>query len=187
MQRMMMETYQMADIINITCPTVLNPSENFVNGDYRYRMQISKYYQLADVTIRPLYPHHMKQQNNLGQSAIICNLASLAVNVLDPLAVEYPEFTINLGLKDFTDGKSAHESGEAVDVQWDSIKIGNLSKYLEIATWLSLNVPFDVIILGHGTTCWIHVSMSRSQKNRGIMYTFKDGLYTTGLSLLGRT
>jgi len=169
-----------------TCPVVKDSTTAFTDGDSRYRMQLSKYYQLADLTIRPPYPHAIADQNGLSQADIICNLAALSLQIIDPISAQFPGSQINSGFRALTDGKSQHESGEAVDLQWPSITAGSLSKYLEIANWIKDNLPFDQLILEHGTTCWIHVSMSRTKTNRKVTLTQINGTYYPGLSMFGR-
>jgi hypothetical protein len=171
----------------LECPIVEDETKPFTNGDTRYRMQISKNYQLADFTVRALYPHHIAPQGGLTQAAEICNLSNLARNVVDPLAAKYPGLRINCGFRKTQNGTSQHEKGEAVDLQWPSITNGNLSKYMEIAGWVKSNLPFDQLILEHGNTIWLHVSLKKSGTNRKQVLTMYGGSFTPGLSLFGRT
>ena len=170
----------------MSCPMVEDPAKEFTPSDPRYRMKLSKFYQLADMTIRPVYPHPIVSQLGLDQATIICNLAQLCAQVLDPIASKYPGFTINSGFRKKQNGTSQHEKGEAVDIQWSSIKAGSLSKYIDIASWIKANVPFDQMILEHGVTIWLHLSFSRTN-NRYQVLTMKDGVFTGGLNLYGRT
>jgi hypothetical protein len=150
-------------------------------------MQLSKYFQLADLTIRPVYPHHIADQHGLKQAEIICNLAHLSQNTLDLIYKKYPGMRINSAFRKAQNGKSQHEFGEAADMQWSNINVGSLSKYLEIAEWIKENVPFDQLILEHGNTIWLHVSLKRNGTNRKQVLTMKNGAYTPGLNMFGRS
>jgi hypothetical protein len=169
----------------ITCPTVERSLEPFTDGDTRYRMQLSRYFQLADLSIRTLYPHHITSQRGLDQAHIICNLANIAQLVLDPLlARQFPGGTINAAFRKVTLGHSQHETGEAVDIQWSSY---TPSKYLEVANWIIANIPFDSLILEHGEvgsdSLWLHISLSRLGTNRRLLLTQKNGTFSSGLSV----
>jgi hypothetical protein len=169
------------------CPVLENEQEPFKNGDDRYRTRLTSRFQLADCSIRALYPHHIQAQGGLTQAQIVCNLYFLLSNSVDKIADQFPGMRINCGFRKTQNGTSQHEKGEAVDIQWPSIKSGSLAKYMEICEWIKANVPFDQLILEHGNTCWIHISLKRSGGNRGQVLTMKDGVYTPGLSLFGRT
>lgn len=171
----------------LECPIVQDNLTPFADSDTRYRMQISKYFQLADVSIRALYPHNVQAQNGLTQDQVICNLSFLARNSIDPITQQFPGARINCGFRKTKDGHSSHEKGEAVDLQWPNIQVGSLSKYMDIANWIVANVPFDQLILEHGNTIWLHVSLSKTGTNRKQVLTMKDGSYTAGLNLFGRT
>lgn len=172
--------------VPLGCPIVDDDLKPFENGDFRYRMQLSRYYQLADLSIRAIYPHHIATQGGLSQSDIVCNLAFLAQNSIDPIAAQYPGLQINCGFRKTQNGTSQHEKGEAVDLQWPSIKAGSLSRYKEIVDWIVANVPFDQLIMEHGNTIWLHLSLKRSGTNRKQVLTMSGGQYSAGASLLGR-
>jgi hypothetical protein len=171
----------------IECPVLERELEPLTNGDSRYRTQLSKFYQLADLSSRCIYPHHVCSQGGLTQAQVVCNLAHVAQNILDPLTEKFPGVRVNCGFRRAEAGKSQHEKGEAIDVQWPSIKSGNLSKYKEIAEWIKTNLPFDQMILEHGNTIWLHLSLKRTGSNRSQVLTMKDGSYTPGLNMFGRT
>jgi hypothetical protein len=177
----------MQPVVSDGCPE-LGDGSDLTNADSRYRTHLSKYFQLADVTIRAEYKHHLVAQNNKTVRELGCNLKNICQNVLDPLMEKYPGFKINGGFRTRQNGRSQHEFGEAVDLQWTSIRMGNLSKYLEIANWIKDNLPFDQLILEHGNTCWIHVSLKRTGygTNRKQVLTMYQNRYEAGLSLKGR-
>ncbi len=172
---------------SITCPLLSEKDNAMVNGDSRYRMQLSRYFQLADLSVRCIYPHHVNAQAGLKAEELICNLAHLSQNVLDKLMAQYPGLRVNCGFRAYTTGKSQHEVGEAADLQWPSIKLGSLSKYLEIAHYIKDSLPFDQLILEHGSTIWLHVSLKRTGNNRKQVLTMFNGRYEPGLSLKGRS
>jgi hypothetical protein len=171
--------------VNLNCPVVEDELKPFGDGDSRYRMQLSRYYQLADMSCRALYPHHIAAQHGLTQAEIICNLAFLTQNSLDAINAQYPGLRINCGFRKI-EKNSQHEYGEAVDIQWPSIKAGSLAKYMDIANWIVANVPFDQLIMEHGNTIWFHLSLKRTGTNRKQVLTMKDTIYTAGLDLKGR-
>jgi hypothetical protein len=117
---------------------------------------------------------------------IICNLKSLAVNIVEPLLEAYPGFMvpaegkslkrINSAFRNYNSAKdvSQHPLGQAIDVQWfpgGSWKGPNYSteKYMEIANWILKNLPVDQLIYEHTNTygnVWLHISHSRGGVQR---------------------
>ena len=146
-----------------------------------YDSKLSPSFRLRDVSIGCTFPHKIKAQRDLSAEDIICNLQNLAVNILEPLKVQYPNMIINSGFRGTPSipGKvSQHEKGEAVDVQF---KNTTPLQYLEIAKWVKTNLPFDQLIFEHGNSIWLHISCKRSNTQRKQILTMYKGKYKNEL------
>jgi len=180
-----------AATIPVTCPT---QEQIFLkNGKVNYELQLSPNIKLKDVTTKTVWPHNLKDMDSgngrynrlVKIPELVCNLKSLAVNIIEPLLAEYPGFMNPVEGKSYRGinsafrasstrgGKSQHMVGEAIDVQW--LKgAGNGSnysteKYMEIANWILKNLPVDQLIYEHTNTygnVWLHISHSRGGVQR---------------------
>ncbi len=93
-----------------------------------------------------------------GPSAVVNNLAALALNILEPVKAKYPNMLItNTYRHGATIGGGAHGTGQAADLQFRGIPA---HKYYEIAVWIEKNIPYDQLLLEYlpGKTVWIHIS-----------------------------
>lgn len=149
-----------------------------VEVDYNY--QLSSNFQLRDLTIDCVFPHSVQGQAGYTVSGIICNLKALCLNVLEPLLVQYPGFRINSGFRKLTSGRSQHEKGMAVDIQWPSIPVAD---YLPRAQWVRDNISYDQLIMEHGNSIWLHISYNREAAQRRSVLTMVNQTYTPGLIL----
>jgi hypothetical protein len=141
--------------------------------------QLSFNFKLSDVSTRAVFPHKLTAQNGLTEDEILKNLQALALNVLEPIKKEYPNMQINSGFRTRQNGKSQHEFGQAVDIQFP----GMLPKeYLEVSKWVLNNVLFDQIIFEHGNSIWLHISF-RKGNNRKNLLTMLNNKYTKGITL----
>ncbi len=146
-----------------------------------YNEQLSPNYVIGDFSIYQHFPHKIRPQNGLTLTDILCNLQSLAVNIVEPLRAKYPGFRINSGFRSADSGQ--HGRGQAVDVQWP----GKPPKdYNEIAVWCIANLPFDQFIFEHGLSIWIHMSYNRLGGRTGpnsilTYYPKKSPNYVSGL------
>jgi len=91
-----------------------------------------------------------------GPSAVVNNLAALALNVWEPVKAKYPNATITNSFR-HNDPKSQHGTGQAMDLQFRGV---GAHSYFEIASWISKNIPYDQLLLEYlpNKTVWIHVS-----------------------------
>jgi uncharacterized protein YcbK (DUF882 family) len=165
----------------VSCPT--KDQIYLKNGKINYELQLSPNIKLKDLTTKSLWPHNLKQMHSgnanyakqkgiVKVEELVCNLKSLAVNIVEPLLAQYPGFMpINSAFRSTSTvgGKSQHMVGEAIDVQWlrgSDGKGSNYSteKYMEIANWLLKNLPVDQVIYEHTNTygrVWLHISHRR--------------------------
>jgi hypothetical protein len=105
------------------------------------------------------YP--LKAQGGLTVKDIVKNLRALAVNVLEPMLVHFPDMLINSGFR--TPAKSSqHTKGEAADVYVPSLQSNKTAIY-QGALWVRDNVNYDQFIFETaGNNIWYHVSYNRS-------------------------
>ena len=91
-----------------------------------------------------------------GPSAVVNNLAALALNVWEPIKAKYPNATITNSFR-HNDPKSQHGTGQAMDLQFRGV---GAHSYFDIAVWISKNIPYDQLLLEYlpNKTVWIHVS-----------------------------
>lgn len=91
-----------------------------------------------------------------GPSAVVNNLAALALNVWEPVKAKYPNATITNSFR-HNDPKSQHGTGQAMDLQFRGV---GAHDYFDIAVWISKNIPYDQLLLEYlpNKTVWIHVS-----------------------------
>jgi hypothetical protein len=91
-----------------------------------------------------------------GPSAVVNNLAALALNVWEPVKAKYPNATITNSFR-HNDPKSQHGTGQAMDLQFRGV---GAHSYFDIAVWISKNIPYDQLLLEYlpNKTVWIHVS-----------------------------
>ena len=201
--------------IPVVCPT--NDQIFLRNGTINYELQLSPNIKLKhltslsggntlkDITGSLNGRYNVKERGALRGKIkipeIVCNLKSLAVNIIEPLLVAYPGFMVPVEGKGFkpinsafrnystAGGRSQHPLGEAIDVQWfagGDWKGPNYSteKYMEIANWCLQNLPVDQLIYEHTATygrIWLHISHYRQGSQRkDNAWTMYGGTYRTG-------
>lgn len=169
----------------VTPPEAYSECSAVTTPDYSY--SLSSRFTLGMLSKRALYSHELQAQAGLGIGEIVCNLQQLAVNILEPLAAQYPGFRINSGFRrsknpSSTSGKiSQHEKGQAIDIQWPGI---TPQEYKTRAQWCRDNLPYDQLIFEHGNSVWIHLSFNRSvSKQRKQVLTMYREQYTPGITL----
>lgn len=91
-----------------------------------------------------------------GPSAVVNNLAALALNIYEPIKAKYSNVTITNSFR-HNDFKSQHGTGQAMDLQFRGV---GAHDYFDIAVWISKNIPYDQLLLEYlpGKTVWIHIS-----------------------------
>lgn len=193
----------------VTCPT--KEQIYLKDGKINYELQLSPNIKLKDVTTKTLWPHNLKEMKSgnanyakqkgiVKVEEIVCNLKSLAINIIEPLLAKYPGFMNPVEGKSYrginsafratssAGGKSQHMVGEAIDVQWlkGAGDASNYSteKYMEIANWCIKNLPVDQVIYEHTNTygrVWLHISHRRDGvTNRFNPLTMYNDSYTSG-------
>lgn len=103
-------------------------------------------------------------QAGLKENDIVCNLKSLAVNVLDKVKDKYPDVRISSGFRILKPGNSVseHNIGAAADLIFDK---RNFPEYRNIAQWMVSNVPYRQLLLEYRfngselAAVWIHISL----------------------------
>lgn len=115
------------------------------------------------------YPRTIQQladHNSTVSSAqnVVNNLAALALNVLEPIKVKYPNVLVT---NSFRHGKvvngqkvpdpGQHGTGQAMDLQFRGV---GAHDYFDIAVWISKNIAYDQLLLEYlpNKTVWVHVS-----------------------------
>lgn len=165
----------------VSCPT---KEQIFLKGGkINYELQLSPNIKLKDVTTNVVFPHQLQvmysgndryvkkaKGGRVEIEEIVCNLKSLAVNIIEPLLKEYPGFLkINSAFRATSTrgGTSQHMVGEAIDIQWKTAT--TTETYMERANWILQNIPVDQIIYEHTGTyggVWLHISHRRSGVQR---------------------
>lgn len=148
------------------------PPEGAVDYDFK----LSDNFKLRECTIDCIFPHTVKSSPAGEPEDIITNLSALAKNVLEPLRAKYPGFRINSGFRSYTKGRSQHEKGQAVDIQWPG---ASYDTYWERAKWVKDNLPFDQFIYEFGNSVWFHLSWNGPP--RGSVLTMSRNKYSPGL------
>jgi uncharacterized protein YcbK (DUF882 family) len=159
------------------------PSEEILCGDtLDYELQLSPNYKVRSLSIDAVFPHKIKNQVGLTTEEIVCNLKTLAVNILEPLRANYPNIRINSAFRGTPslpgNRVSQHEKGEAVDIQIPGF---TPQQYLVVAKWVVENTAFDQIIYEHGNSIWLHISTKRNASNRKVALTMYRGNYESGI------
>lgn len=161
-------------------PTEFTPDCEIIT-DLNYNYLLSPNFQLRDLSIGALFPHAVQGQAGFTLSQIVCNLKALCLNVIEPLLSQYPAgLRINSGFRKMTSGRSQHEKGMAVDIQWVGIPVAD---YLPRAQWVRDNIAFDQLIMEHGNSIWLHISYDRTVAQRRNVLTMVNQTYQPGLRL----
>lgn len=162
-----------------TAPISVVTCENIQSVDYNLRL--SPNFTLGQLSTSALWPHPIRGQHGLTDLEIVCNLRNLCINVLEPIWAKYPNFNINSGFRTFTGSRSQHERGQAVDIQWRSIRG---AEYLKRAQWIRDNISFDQLLFEHGNSIWIHLSFDTTKRQqRYQVSTMVNNRFEPGLRL----
>lgn len=188
------ETGETLKVVNQPIKCLNNEVLYGSDGKINYELQLSPNVKLRTVTLDCIWPHKLKnmvtanaayksQKGIVKIDEIVCNLKSLAVNIIEPLLKQYPGFfKINSAFRATSSagGASQHMVGEAIDIQWKDI---STEKYMEISNWVLKNLPVDQIIYEHTSTyggIWLHISHKKNGKQRYLAMTMKGGSYIAG-------
>lgn len=147
-----------------------------------YTFQLSPHFRLDQLSIKTQFPHAIKAQNGLSLSEVVCNLKALAEHVLEPIWAAHPNFRVNSGFRTKQNGKSQHEKGQAVDLQWPGMSYDQL---WTIVQWVKDNINYDQLLWEHGNSPWIHVSFNtkgnRSKSTSTAVMTMYKNKFSPGL------
>jgi hypothetical protein len=150
----------------------------FIVDPIDYDQNLSPNYTIRNLSIGAVFKHAVRPQRGLSTQDILCNMQALAVNIIEPLRVQFPGFNINSGFRQ-GNTTSQHQIGQALDVQWPGLPS---SAYNEIAVWIITNLPFDQFIFEHGKNIWLHISYNRFLNNqRNQILTMYQGNFAAGL------
>ena len=119
-----------------------------------------------------------------GPSAVVNNLAALALNVYEPIKAKYSSAFITNSFR-HNDFKSQHGTGQAMDLQFRGV---GAHDYYDIAVWISKNIPYDQLLLEYlpSKTVWIHISYAASGlPNGGTSVRQSRGIASTLATLNG--
>ncbi|MDA3807815.1 MAG: D-Ala-D-Ala carboxypeptidase family metallohydrolase [Thiomicrorhabdus sp.] len=147
-----------------------------------YSQRISYNHTLADVTTETLFPHEIEAQCDLSEEDIIENITTVALYILEPIERIFGKPRINSGFRQKTKGKSQHEFGMALDLDWTKFTHTQL---LAVAVWIKENLMFDQLIFEHGKySNWIHISFDATkEEQRCMVLTMHEGNYEYGLKM----
>lgn len=104
-------------------------------------------------------PWKIGQRGNLGLTPwqLIANAKLLAVNVLDRIKQNFPDFAVNSTIRPIQgNARSQHARFQACDFRRTQ---GGPAALYETAVWCRDNVPFDQLLLEYGGGGgWVHIS-----------------------------
>jgi predicted chitinase len=146
--------------------------------------------------------HRLVDQNGLTKQEIVCNLAQLCTNVLEPMVAVLPggwegynkQWKINSGYRQGS-GSSDHGLGRAIDIGLYGGGISRNKNTYELAKQVERIVPYDQMIMEYRTPgqVWFHVGYrgtkvgdtSGGGVNRRQAFTMlNDKTYGQGIILL---
>lgn len=147
-----------------------------------YSFQLSEHFKLDQLSVKAVFPHAIKAQNGLNLSQIVCNLKALAEHVLEPIWDQHPNFRVNSGFRSRQNGRSQHEMGQAVDLQWPGLTYNEL---WTIVNWVKDNINYDQLLWEHGKAPWVHVSFNtagnRPKNAANAVMTMYNNKFSPGL------
>lgn len=155
---------------------------SMITSPIDYDFQLSTNFKLRHLSINALFPHSIKAQNGLSQAQIVCNLKALAENILEPFKAAHGSFRINSGFRTHQNGKSQHEKGQAVDIQFPG---KSYDQMFAIAQWCKDHLNYDQLLWEHGNAPWIHISFNqagnRPKNASNSVMTMYQNHYSPGL------
>lgn len=162
---------------------------DLVGSTVDYSMALSGNFTLASVSLQAAVSKaKVVAQRGLSEQQIICNLQAVCVNLLEPIAAKYGRAGMNVtsGFRPQKNGRSQHEIGQAIDLQFSGQYTGALSKdaWWGIVMWIKDNVAFDQMIVEYiGNKPWIHLSFNPSGNRKDLKTCIKNGSFKPGLIL----
>ena len=140
--------------------------------------ELSPNFTLADLSTRgKVSKFKLEAQANLSYGQILFNLSLLALNVLEPIKLKFPEMFITSGFRlQLLNAKpSQHHKGQAVDIQmYNTNKFDFFDKAVEIEKMIN----YDQFIYEHQSANpdrnpWLHISFV-GRENRKNAFTMDN-------------
>lgn len=144
-----------------TIPTSNDDIINFV-GNFPANFPLSPHFTVGQLSFgyngQPrVGKHPLIAQGGLSVKDIVVNLRGLAVNVLEPMLIHFPDMLINSGFRT-PSTHSQHTMGQAADVYVPSLQSSKENLYQQ-AIWVRDNINYDQFIFETaGNNVWYHVS-----------------------------
>jgi uncharacterized Zn-binding protein involved in type VI secretion len=171
-----------------------NPPAPIIPGcsitEIDYNQLISPNFTLGFVSSKAVVsPTLIKAQRDLTELQIACNLQLVCINLLEPMAAQFGRSKIGVtsGFRKKKNGRSQHEIGQAVDIQFSDQWSGALSKadWWDRVLWVRDNINFDQMIVEYiGRKPWIHLSFNPNGNRAQQLTCIKNGRFEPGLKLL---
>ena len=147
-----------------------NPPENYPVGAGLVVSNVSSNAVVSKYVIPP-------SKGNLTRKDIVCNLQAVVENCYAKIIAQYPGGYVTSGFRN-QGGKSQHERGEAIDIQWGNASV---NKFWEIANWAKDNIEFDQMLVEyHATKPVLHVSYKCTGNRKTIGTLGPSGKYESG-------
>lgn len=162
---------------NQGCKTVDPMNDGKVNENTRsidYSQMLSQNFSLHSLTIGSGIEPGKNMLNGDDIPKVVKNLSGLAENVLEPLRMQYPGFTILSGWRQEGDG---HKDGKAVDVSWGV----SPSKLTEIASYVQANIPAAEVKMIQQKIGWLHLTYDEGKCGAKATSLTPDGMAPSAL------
>lgn len=144
-------------------------------------MQLSENFTLAELTTGAAFPHTLCAQRGRTEAELVCNLKSLALNVLEPIRKLNQDFIITSGFRTAGSGNSQHYLGEAVDIQFPGLTKAGAA--LRARDMLATLANYDQFIIEyHGKSGPVfHISYREGACRKQCLTTHDLKTYVAGL------
>jgi len=128
----------------------------------------------------------IKTTNNIKYGTVIFNLSSLALNILEPILLVYPDLQIVSAYRtpNLAPASSLHTQGKAVDIQFQGL---SYEEYFDRSIQLARVLNYDQFILhycSYAKSPWIHISYQGSNNRRQISTFWNNKKHSSGLKEL---
>lgn len=155
--------------------TLQQPTVKVSNTTAIDNIRLSSHYTVGDLsTFAKPFGYAIIPQKGLSVEQIVQNLQLVAENCLEKIKAKYPDVIITCGFRQGS-GKSQHNLGMAVDMQFPNHKKGD---YFAIASWIKDNVPYDQLLLEYKNVNtgnpWIHISYSGTGNRNQVLTLFNN-------------
>lgn len=123
---------------------------------------------------------------DLPYGVVVYNLASIALNILEPAYNIYPKLYVASGYRttELSSKNSIHPQGKAIDIQFQG---ATEDDYYEYAKQLVKVLNYDQFILhftNYSNSPWIHISFQGSNNRKQVMTFWNNQKHSDGLAKL---